>query len=142
MKRLSFLLALCLLLPGITACHDEQRPADVIATDTMTDFLTDLYLVEGYYAVESQYRFDTASTEVVEALQSLFVKYRLTRERVEKSFDYYSLHPEEYEAIQNEVAARLEQLIAADEEARQGQEPDTPRRATREAFPGRLLDPR
>lgn len=76
----------------------------------MTNFLSDLYLVEGCYAVESQYRFDAASPEVLSACNSLIEKYHITLEGVERSFDYYSRHPEEYEAIMKEVSARIESL--------------------------------
>ena len=109
MKKLALPL-FCLFLLAATACRHEQRPTDVLDAETMTNFLSDLYLVEGYYAVESQYRFDAASPEVLSTCNSLLEKNHITRESVEKSFDYYSRHPEEYEAIMKEVSARIESL--------------------------------
>ena len=111
----SSLILLSLLLLTATACHRDQRPADVLAADTMVNVLTDLYLIEGYYAVESQYRFDTASPEVIGAVDEVLKTHHVTRESMEKSFDYYSQHPDEYEAIQKEVATRIEQLTAPGE---------------------------
>ena len=118
MKKL-LLPLVCLLLLAATSCRQQQHPADVLDAHTMADFLTDLYLVEGYYAVESQYRFDAASPEILGACNDVLEKHHVTRERVEKSFDYYSQHPEEYEKIQREVAARIEQISGPDGEAPQ-----------------------
>ena len=115
MKRLA-LSFLCLFLIGATACRHEQRPDDVLDADAMIDFFTELYVVEGCYAVESQYRFDSPSPEILAACDSIMKKKHLTRERVEKSLDYYALHPEEYESIQKEVAARIDRLIGPDGE--------------------------
>ena len=115
--RLSPFTLLCIpLLLATTACHHEQRPVDVLDANAMTAFLTDLYVVEGCYAVESQYRFDTASPEVLAACDDILKKHNVTYERVEKSFDYYSQHPEEFEAIQKSVADRIEKLKAPDGE--------------------------
>jgi hypothetical protein len=111
MKRKAFIL-FCLFALTATACKHSQRPADVLDASTMADFLSELYLVEGYYAVKSNYRFDSASPEVLAACDDILKKNHLSRETVEKSFDYYSQHPEEYEAIQKEVASRIEKLNA------------------------------
>ena len=122
MKRLSPLL-LCLLLLSVTACKHDQRPKDIINVesdkafdDTMVDVLTDLYLIDGVYAAESQYRFDTPSPEVVGAIDAVLEKHHITREQLEKCFDYYSEHPDEYKAIQEQVAARIDKLTASDGE--------------------------
>jgi hypothetical protein len=116
MKKLAIPL-LGLMLLATTACKHDQRPADVLDAAVMADFLTDLYLIEGQYAVESQYRFDAASPEILGACSDLLEKHHITRERVEKSFDYYSQHPEEYKSIQTEVVSRLEKLNGPNEES-------------------------
>lgn len=115
MKRLVLSL-LCLLLLGTTACKRDQHPDDMLDADAMVNVLTDLYLVEGYYAIESQYRFDTASPEVLGAVDAVLEKHHITRERMEKSFDYYSKHPDEYGPIQEKVAARIEKITEQDGE--------------------------
>lgn len=115
MKKLSLLLLLGLLLLGVASCRHDQRPANVLDASDMADFLTDLYVVEGYYAVESQYGFEEASPETLGACDAVMEKHHLTKERVEKSFDYYSQHPEEYKAIQDEVASRIDKLSASAE---------------------------
>ena len=118
MKRLS-LLFLCLLLLVVTACKHDPRPKDIINVesdkafdDTMVNVLTDLYLIEGVYAAESQYRFDTASPEVLSAIDAILEKHHITREQLDKCFDYYSEHPDEYKVLQEQVAARIDKLTA------------------------------
>jgi len=115
MKKAPALL-LCLLLLAATACKHSQRQSDVLDDQTMIGFLTDLYLVEGYYAVETQYRYDSSSPEITEACDAILEKYNITRESVEKSLDYYSQHPDEYKPIETEVASRLERLNEPAEE--------------------------
>ena len=109
-------LFLCLLLLGATACTRNQRPDEVLDADAMVDVLTDLYLIEGYYAVESQYRFDSDTPEVIDACDAVLEKHHLTHERMDISFDYYSKHPDEYQTIQEQVAARIEEITAPDKE--------------------------
>lgn len=101
---------LCLLLLG--ACNRNQRPNGVLDADAMANVLTNLYLVEGYYAAESQYRFDTASPEVLGAVDAVLEKHHVTREQMEKCFDYYSEHPDEYKAIQEKISTRIDKLTA------------------------------
>jgi hypothetical protein len=114
--HLAPLTLICLLLLGATACQNDQRPDDVLDDKTMADFLTDLYLLEGYYSIESQYQYETVSPEILDACDDILKKHNITRERVEKSFDYYSRHPEKNNAINQEVASRLDKLIGPDEE--------------------------
>lgn len=74
----------------------------------MVDFLTDAYRLEGFYAVETQYRYDVMPDHVMRSYDSILDVHGLTRDAVERSIDYYSHHLDEYEAIHNDVVARLE----------------------------------
>lgn len=109
MKRLTHSL-LCLLLLCTVACNRNQRPSGVLDDNTMVHFLTDLYLVEGYLFVETEFRYDAMPPEVLDACDDILKKNNITREEVEKSFDYYSQHPDEYEAIQKKVLASIEEM--------------------------------
>lgn len=102
-------LFLGILLLGMTACRSEQRPADFVDPEVMASFMADLYLVEGYYAIESQYRFDDAPPELLAAIDGLLEKHHLTRETVEHNLDYYSEHPEKYGALQQRIQQIIEQ---------------------------------
>ncbi len=104
MKKI--LLPLLLLL--LVACGSGRRPADVMSHDRMVDFLADAYLLEGFYAVETQYRYDVLPDHVLRSYDSILLLHGVTRQDVERSIQYYSRHLDEYENIHNEVVARLE----------------------------------
>ena len=106
MKKIVFILLPVLLLLG--ACRHEERPADVMSHEQMVSFLADAYLLEGFDAVETQYRYDALSPEVLHSYDSILAVHSVTRDAVEHSFDYYSRHLDEYQAIHEEVVALLE----------------------------------
>ena len=98
----------------LVSCHHDERPADVLDAPQMVDFLSDAYLLEGFYAIETQYRYDAMSAEVLRAYDDILDKHHVTREQVEHSFAYYAEHPDLYAPIQDSVLARIEQVTATD----------------------------
>ena len=74
----------------------------------MVAFLADAYLLEGFYAVESGYRFDSVSDELMGAYDSVMTLHGLSREDVEASIEYYTQHPDEYAVIHDSVLLLLE----------------------------------
>lgn len=104
-KVIVFLLPVLLCL---AACRHEERPADVMSHEQMVAFLTDAYLLEGFYAVETQYRYDALTPEVLHSYDSILTVHSLTREDVERSLDYFTRHLDEYQAIHEEVVTLLE----------------------------------
>lgn len=105
----------------LASCRRGERPADVLDAPQMVDFLADAYLLEGFYAVETQYRYDALSAEVLRAYDDILAKHGVSREQVEHSFAYYSEHPELYAPIQDSVLARLEHQFDADTSAHRTQ---------------------
>ena len=102
----------------LAACHRGSRPEGVLDAPQMVDFLSDAYLLEGFYAVETQYRYDALPAEVLGAYDDILKKHHLTREQVEQSFAYYAEYPELYAPIQDSVLARIEREASADTSAR------------------------
>lgn len=92
------------------SCRHQQVPSDVMGHEAMVDFLTDAYLVEGEYALETQYRYDRMSEGAVHAYDSVLSVHGVSREDVERSLDYYSGHLGEYKTIHDEVVNRLETM--------------------------------
>lgn len=92
----------------VAACGGEKAPADLIPADRMVDFLTDAYLLEGFYAVESEYRYDALTPDVVRAYDDILARHGIDKEAVERSFHYYAEHPDLYQSIHDSVIARLE----------------------------------
>jgi hypothetical protein len=110
MQKVLLLLTAVAIL-ALTGCrHTDARPADVLDEEQMTAFLADAYLLEGFYAIETQYRYDAVSTEMLQRYDSLLAVYGFTREQLEHSFDYYSQHLDAYAAIHDSVVARLEAI--------------------------------
>lgn len=112
MKKNILLLVVAVVL--LAACRHDSRPADVLDAPKMVDFLTDAYLLEGFYAVETQYRYDAMSPDVLRAYDDILAKHHVSREQIEHCFDYYSQHPELYATIQDSVMARLDHETGAD----------------------------
>ncbi len=105
MKKLPLILLSLLLL---ASCHRGGLPDGVLDEAAMTDFLVDAYLLEGANAIETQYRHDRLTEKAQQGYDSILSVHSLTREQVERSFDYYSHHLDLYQAIQDSVVARLE----------------------------------
>ena len=102
-------LSLALVLTFAVGCGGKKLPEGVLGHDQMVDFLTDAYLLEGYYAVETNYTFDTIAPEFARAYDDLLEYHGISRDEVEASLDYYSRHPEPYNAICKEVEARIDE---------------------------------
>lgn len=107
---LSALLALS-ALP--VACRNKGVPPGVMDARTMTEFLKEAYMLEGFYAIETEFRYDSLHAEMVASYDSLLARYGLTRGDFELSIDYYSRHPREYDLIHRKVVASLDSAIAA-----------------------------
>lgn len=74
----------------------------------MVTFLSEAYMLEGFYAVETQYRYDSLLPEVVAAYDDILARQGLSRRKVEKSLKYYSSHPDEYQIIHDSVLAIMD----------------------------------
>ena len=105
-KTATTLLLACLLLLG--ACHRNGEHGDILSHEQMVDFLAEAYLIEGFYVVESSYDYKALSPESLGAYNSLLDRLGVTREQIEQSIDYYSLHPEEMSEMHDEAIARIE----------------------------------
>lgn len=116
-KILCLSLAAAVLLLAL-GCRGDRLPEGVLGHDQMVDFLTDAYLVEGYFAVETNYTFDSITPEMVHAYDDVLTRHGITREQVEASFEYYARHPEPYNAISKEVEARINEKATSPESSK------------------------
>lgn len=105
-------LALAALLL-LAACRTEPRPDDVLDPETMAAVMADAYLLEGYNAVETEYRFDTLSPRVMQAYDDLLARHGVDREALGRSLAYYTTHPEHYRPIMDSTLARIDRSEAA-----------------------------
>ncbi len=103
------LLILCctgLLLP---ACNKNRVPSDVIQPDVMVEFLAEAYLIEGFYAIESNYQYQEVSPQIQASYDSLLARYRVSADDFSRSIDYYTQHPELFDTIHARAIRQLEQ---------------------------------
>ena len=110
MKKTLYPLILLTALLAASCNHEEGIPSWVMDEETMTSFLKEAYLLEGFYAVETQYQYDTLNAEMAAAYDSLLARHHLTRQDFDTSIAWYSYHPDRYEAIHDEVIAYLDSL--------------------------------
>lgn len=82
-------------------------PDGVIEHDRMVPLLVDIYLVEAYYAVKTNYNYDTLSPDMLRAYDDVLAEHGVTPDDLEASLAYYSEHAELYNAIHRDVVAVL-----------------------------------
>lgn len=105
--RIVLPIAAAALLLG--ACHHKEKlPEGIMDTAEMIDFMTEAYILEGYYAIESNHNYDTVSPEALRAYDEMLRKHGLSRAEADSSFAYYAERPELFAKINDAVLARLE----------------------------------
>ena len=108
---LSAVLLLCL---GSAGCSQERVPSGVMDEPTMAAFFKEAYLLEGFYAVETGFQYDTLHPQMVASYDSLLTSFGITRDDFEHSVEWYIRHPELYERIHDTVLARLDRDLTAE----------------------------
>lgn len=98
------------LLIFVAACRDEvagaKQPKDLIPTDTMVMVLKDLTLIESH--IQMKYLQVTTYKETMKRSgQVIMDKYRISRNRFEKSMDYYGTRQLEMQDIYARVLDSL-----------------------------------
>ncbi len=104
-KFLSFFLAVSCLL--FASCG-KYVPPGIMTDEEMTDFLTDAYLIEGFYAIETGYHYETLTDEIVASYNQLLSEHGISKEKYERSRDFYMRHPSRYEEIHSNVVSNLD----------------------------------
>ncbi|MBR1798661.1 MAG: DUF4296 domain-containing protein [Bacteroidales bacterium] len=103
---LALLCACCISV----ACHRNRLPDGILDHHDMVNFLTQAYQLEGFYAVETNFTFDSINDEIISAYDRLLESQHLSREEVERSLFYYSEHPDKYFEIHKEVVRILDSI--------------------------------
>ncbi len=117
MKKYILVLSFALAALLSVGCGGNRLPDGVLGHDQMVAFLADAYMVEGYYAVETNYTFDSITPEMVRAYDDILEHHGITREQFDASLEYYSHHPELYNAINKEVEAIVNEKATSSDSA-------------------------
>ncbi|MBQ6069072.1 MAG: DUF4296 domain-containing protein [Bacteroidales bacterium] len=104
--------AILILFLGVVGCSHEARPPHDVMTETaMVDFLEQAYLLEGFYAVETGYHYDTLHPEMLASYDSLLASSGITRDDFERSIGWYGRHPDIYARVHDSVLARIDSAL-------------------------------
>ena len=104
--------ALCVVCAtSLAGCNDDRIPSDVMDEAAMVAFFKDAYTLEGFYAVETGFRYDTLYPEMKASYDSLFVRHGITAEDFERSVDWYVRHGDRYERIHKEVVHYFDSVV-------------------------------
>ena len=109
MKHLCSILLVVFLFVCCTPSQQDPKPID---EHTMASVLTDLYLLEGYVAIQGNYDYDQYADTIDAVCDTLFAKYGITHEDFRQSLDYYMAHADRYDTIYTYVLASIDSMEA------------------------------
>lgn len=96
----------CLLFT--TASCGDRLPMGVMDEEQMVNFLSEAYLIEGFYAIETNHDYDKLTPEIVNSYHELLERQGISQRQFERSMKYYLRHPELYKPIHQRVVDRLD----------------------------------
>lgn len=95
------------------SCHNKEIPSYVIPEQKMAEILKDAYLLEGFYAIETHFHYDTLDAEMLTSVDSLFSKYQISQHDFDTSIAWYIHHPDIYKRVHDSVIARLDREMSS-----------------------------
>ena len=98
---------------ALSGCGRDRVPAGVMDEDQMVEFLSEAYLLESFYAVETDFNYSRMSGSIAASYDSLLAVNGITLADFERSIDYYSRHADKYEKIHKKVVKRLDEEVDA-----------------------------
>ena len=108
MSSIVKILCFLVLLSSCAGGGDNLRvPKDIMPRDSMVSALVDMHLIEGA-KVGQKVMGDTVKLNTYYA--KLYQKYGVTKKQYEKSFNFYSEHPETMNKMYQEVIERLNKI--------------------------------
>ena len=77
----------------------------------MVSLLTDVYRLEGFYAVERSMDSVITDAVIVATYDSIFALHDVTRQQFDESIAYYMRHANKYAAIHKRVVGNIDSEI-------------------------------
>lgn len=100
-------LLVCVLTLSLTAC--SNRPDGVLSSSEMSDYLTDLHVLEGAM-VHKGMQIDPNDRRPVYYYNALFQKHGITKAQFDSSLVWYAKNPKQFERVYARVIQNLDQL--------------------------------
>lgn len=101
------LMFICVLTLSFTAC--SNRPEGVLSNSEMSDYLTDLHVLEGMI-VQNGMQIDPNDRRPVYYYNALFQKHGITKAQFDSSLVWYAKNPKQFERVYARVMQNLDQL--------------------------------
>ncbi|GAB3986779.1 hypothetical protein GCM10028807_04920 [Spirosoma daeguense] len=104
---------LLLIVGLVTGCTnlEDARPDNLIPEDKMVAILTEIHLTEAQVSRMSLAAIDSSNIVYKYLETKLFKKMQVDTAAYRKSYNYYSTHPKEMEAIYKQITKNLERRI-------------------------------
>ena len=110
--RYTTLSVVLLLSAAVAGCSRNPVPSDIMSEADMVSFLEQAYLLEGFYAIETGFQYDTLHPEMLASYDSLLSSYNITRDDFVRSVPWYCRHLDIYERVHDTVLARIDAALA------------------------------
>lgn len=96
------------MLLALASCSSktEKLPADILSKEQMSAVFIDLHLLDASMSVKKMLGMD-ANTYYQEQYAIILQSHQLTRQKFEKSFNYYCQHPKLLEPVYAKVLEEL-----------------------------------
>lgn len=105
--RANHILLTIFLLLAFASCRRDVVPDNIVDTATLTQFLTEAYIVQSYDHIVVAENRDSLGHLTDGAYDSLYSKYGITQEQYDSSWTYYLNHPNLLVDIYDRVVANL-----------------------------------
>ena len=93
MKKISYFF---LMIVFVFSCGDDEKsiviPSDIMNKDDFSSLITDVLILEGYNSRVA--RLDTTGIKMSYLYNDLFDDYNISKAEFDKSYNFYSEHPE------------------------------------------------
>ena len=103
--KLNFLILLCLLF----ACAEQKEnlPKDILSENEFGIVLQEIHLAEANFELEKNKDIEKAKDELSNSYTSVYKKHNISKEKFEKTLNFYAQNPEKLEKIYTNVLEKL-----------------------------------
>lgn len=113
MRKLFYIFViLCMPFFVFVSCGTKQLPDGVLDESTMVDLLCDVYMIEGYFSDQTDFKPFLMAEEVVESYSDIMDKYQINDSVFEASFRYYMEDYLRFDSINAKVMDKLNDKMA------------------------------
>lgn len=106
-KSFKILLSFFIGILSFVSCGTKQLPDGVLDESTMVNLLCDVYVLEGYFSSQTDFKPFLMSEDVVKAYSDIMDKYQINDSVFEASFRYYMEDCARFDSVNAKVMRTL-----------------------------------